>query len=71
MTALGYKFRKCPTCGKRSVYLHLGREDYYACRTKVDRYSNCPFYFYTGSTSALDEQNRALLNAANPDRQAV
>jgi len=51
----------CPSCGKRSVYLKLSREDAYKCRT-----TDCNWYAFCDGNDPQDVEARAALEALNP-----
>ena len=56
----------CPDCGKNSVYMKLGVDDGYCCRT-----SGCWFWAYASGSDTVDVANRARLrgvNACHPQR---
>ena len=68
---LDEKYTRCPTCGRKGVYLRLrpNGEDHYRCR-----YSRlgCEFWFYTDGHYEDDRENEARWRVTNgmPPEQA-
>ena len=56
----GRTFFRCPDCGKNSVYMKLGVDDGYCCRT-----SGCWFWAYASGSDTVDVANRARLRGVN------
>lgn len=58
------KYLRCPGCGRRTVYLHLGREDWWSC---TYRYRDCTWSACAMGEDQVDVDGRRKLAEANPD----
>lgn len=57
------RYLRCPDCERRYVYLRLGADDVWVCRSY-----ECGWYAYNRGRDSMDVEQRARLRAANPDR---
>lgn len=58
------KYLRCPGCGRKTAYLHLGLEDWWSC---TYRYRDCDFSACAAGEDRSDVDGRRALAELNPD----